>query len=225
MKISRGYKLLLAVVITALLVPGALSCTPSGKELAMAFVEEWMNEHDINPGTTGGKFNIGLRLLRGTTGNKESDAALETVAMLTNFVAAEKQMDLGRKTDNAAAMDAAIKMRPQDWSYQQSRATLAMKQGDVNLSIHYSTGARHLAEKDANGSAVRRYYTQTITEDEGLVNGGKFATYTTQVQSQIYYDLAVAYTARSKLPFSDANDTQRAIYYQGKYEQFNLKNK
>jgi hypothetical protein len=91
----------LIFLAVAMMLPLA-GCMPGGKELAMAFVEEWMDDNNINPSTPTGIFNIGRRLASGSTGDMKADAALETVQMVQNFVAAEKLRSEGKWASNEA---------------------------------------------------------------------------------------------------------------------------
>jgi hypothetical protein len=169
-------------------------CMPGGKELAMAFVEEWMDDNNVNPTTPIGVFNIGRRLASGSTGDTKADAALETVQMVQNFVAAEKLMDTGRKNHDSQAMDDAIKLRPKDWTYHVSRMTVALEKGDVQTAKAQYGTAGNLVSSEYSKTSLK-YYNQGINELEDLRSKGKWAS--NEARAYTYLRLADFYGARA----------------------------
>ena len=210
------------VLLVGTLALAPLGCLPGGKELAMAFVEEWMEDNNISPTTFVGIANIGRRLASGSTGDPKADAALATASMIRVFLEAESLMDMGRKTDNATAMEAAIKLRPSDWSYQLSRSTLALKQGEEDKGTAVYSIAYNSNLRDKNRSASTRFYNQVITEYEVVVKGTRFPSFKAETQAKVYNDLREAYQWRYDAT-KDINDGKMADLYRAKYDTINKK--
>ena len=114
-------------------------------------------------------------------------------------------------------MDEAIKLRPRDWSYQVSRAALALAQGNPNAASDWHDSAQNIMLGDKNKSAGLRFYTQTITEYEAVVNDSNFAGLWSDTQAQTYGKLSQAYTVRYDMNKAE-RDQQMANFYMGKYE-------
>jgi hypothetical protein len=210
------------VLLVGTLALAPLGCLPGGKELAMAFVEEWMEDNNISPTTFVGLANIGRRLASGSTGDPKADAALGTASMIRAFLEAESLMDKGRKTDNATAMEGAIKLRPNDWSYQLSRSTLALKQGEEDKGTAVYSFAYSCMIRDKNRSATTRFYNQAITEYEVVVKGPRFPSFKAETQAKVYDELRQAYEWRYDVT-KDINDGKMADLYRSKYDAINKK--
>jgi hypothetical protein len=217
MKRNRLLKSAALIFLAATLMFPLYGCMPGGKELAMAFVEEWMDDNNINPTTPTGIFNIGRRLASGSTGDTNADAALETVQMVQNFVAAEKLMDAGRKNRDPLAMDDAIKMRPKDWTYHVSRMTVALEKGDVPTAKAQYGLAGNLVSAEYSKTSLK-YYNQGINELETLRSGGKWAS--NEARAYTYLRLADLYGARAVATGSQQDrDKSNALL-----EQYNIYN-
>jgi hypothetical protein len=210
------------VLLVGTLALAPLGCLPGGKELAMAFVEEWMEDNNISPTTFVGFANIGRRLASGSTGDPKADAALATANMIRVFLEAESLMDKGRKTDNATAMEGAIKLRPNDWSYLLSRSTLALKQGEEDKGSAVYSIAYNCNLRDENRSASTRFYNQVIIEYEAVVKGTRFPSFKAETQAKVYNDLREAYQWRYDST-KDINDGKMADLYRAKYDAINKK--
>jgi len=208
---------LLAILI---LMTSLTSCAEEGKELLKGFVQEWINtKFDIDTTDTSawGRATAGVQiaelLARGSTGNPDADAALGTVKMVINFAQAESLMDQGRKKDDPALMDQAIELRPDDWSYRVSRATLALKDDQLGIQDANLERAGELVRKENNKASALRYYTQQINEVEAYKNSGELDRDRLEVQVEAYAQLYWCYYYRSQITNSP-KDKQMADYYQ-----------
>jgi hypothetical protein len=131
-------------------------------------------------------------------------------------------MDKGRKTDNATAMEGAIKLRPNDWSYLLSRSTLALKQGEEDKGSAVYSIAYNCNLRDENRSASTRFYNQVIIEYEAVVKGTRFPSFKAETQAKVYNDLREAYQWRYDST-KDINDGKMADLYRAKYDAINKK--
>jgi hypothetical protein len=212
--------LLLAVLV--LIVP-LTGCSEAGRDLLMGFVQEWMNTKfgiDTTDNSFLGKITAGAKLVKlfneDSTGNPDADAALGTVKMVKNFAEAETSMDLGRRTDNATAMDQAIKLRPDDYTYHASRSTLALKQNDTEKGQDEFKKGENLAYYDKNPSSYLRFYSQSINELETWKNTGKLDKAPDYTQAFVYGQLVSAYVGRYKIT-KDPKDKQMAEFYNAQW--------
>jgi hypothetical protein len=215
-RLIKAVALLLSAVILATSLSG---CTEAGRDLLMGFVQEWINTKfsiDMTDSSTSGRIIAGIKLAallgRNSTGNADADAALGTVKMVTNFAQAENLIEQGRKTDNATAMDQAIALRPRDFSYRASRATLALKQNDYKTAEKNFKAGEDYAYYDHNESGMVRFYSQYINELEVWKNTGKLDQAPVWTQIYVYGNLSTCYARRYEYS-KDPKDKQMADYY------------
>jgi hypothetical protein len=216
-KITKVILLFLAAII---LVTGLTGCTEASRDLLMGFVQEWINTKfgiDTTDTSTSGRFIAGIKMAaligKDSTGNADADAALGTVKMVTNFARAESLMENGRKKDDAALMDQAIALRPRDWSYRVSRATLAFKQNDEKTADKAFHEGENYAYYDHNENGLVRFYSQYINELEDWKNSGKLDQAPSWTQVYVYGHLSTSYARRYKIT-QDPKDKQMADYYE-----------
>jgi hypothetical protein len=196
-KTIKIISLFLAAIIIA---SGLTGCTEASRDLLMGFVQEWINTKfgiDMTDTSTSGRIIAGIKLAallgRNSTGNQDADAALDTVKMVTTFARADNLMEQGRKSDNATAMDQAIALRPRDWSYRVSRATLALKQNDQDTADDTFKHGEDYAYYDHNENGLVRFYTQYINELEEWKNSGKLDKAPSWTQIYTYSHLSTCY--------------------------------
>ena len=215
----KSVKIISLLLAILMLVPFLTACSETGRDILTFFVQEWIKSKfgiDIADNSTTGKFIAGLKLIKlfteDSTGNPDSDAALGTVKMLKNFKDAEGLIDQGRTTDNATAMDMAIKLRPDDWSYRASSCTLALKQNQLDKARDEWKRGEELAYHDNNPTAYKRFYSQSINELEAWKNTGKLDKASDWQQAFTYGTLVSDYVGRYKLT-KDPKDKQMGLYY------------
>jgi len=196
--------LLSLLALTMLLVLTA--CEEGDVQLVKDFAQEWAKSKDLDPSTLEGIVNIGARAGGGSTGDDEADAALDAGMVIKNIQDADNLMDQGRKNRDAAAMDKAIKKRPEDWSYNVSRASLALEQGDLKGYHRYRNEAWRLIDYGiSNPRRYIQYTNQRINELEAVKArlGGRFQS---QDQCHEFYNsLKTEYAARAYLTGSKAD--------------------
>ncbi len=182
---KRKYLILVSLVIllVALLPTG---CNPEGRELAMSFLREWAAEKNIDPGTPGGMFNIGIRAMGGSTGDEGADAVIDAGMVIKNLVDADNLMDAGRESSDISLMDQAINMRPDDWTYRVSKSNLLLKQGDLDVWSEESNKTWEIVEKDNNKKTKLRFYNQTIDEVEQVRKSRDWTGYITIDKRKLY---------------------------------------
>ncbi len=153
------------VILTAgFLLLGLAGCAPGDVDLVIEFMEDWARAKGIHPTNPDGSINlegvanIATRGMGGSTGDDQADAAIDAGTVIDNLRKADELMDEGRKNRDPVAMDRALAKRPNDWSYNLSRANLALERGDI-------TGAnenRNRAGTNVGGSRAQ----QTMSEQD-----------------------------------------------------------
>lgn len=113
--------------------------TPEDRAMVKDFIEEWVRSKKMHPINEEGGFdlegiwNLGTRVVTGSTGDAEVDAVLDAYEVIDTMHKADNLMSEGSRDRDASKMDEAIAMRPGDWTYRVSRAALALEQGDIGL--------------------------------------------------------------------------------------------
>lgn len=98
------------------------ACSAEDKALAQAFIQQWAIDH---------AGEIAMHKLGLSDGNSYVDAAVDAADVVMKFQQAEDLMAKGRRNSDPKSMDAAMKLRPNDWTYELSRANLALQLGDM----------------------------------------------------------------------------------------------
>jgi len=226
MKLQAWKRLVLALAVALLLV-SLSGCfdTPEGQWLAWAFFGEWQDENDLNPAKPDGSVNpegvanLGKRALTGSTGDEESDAALD-YGWIGDIAEADEMMDEARKDRDPEKMAEAIKKRPNDYTYRASAAVLAAERGNAPGWNVQEDAGEQLAGKP--GDQVR-YADQLISEAEAAVaritnNGAR--PYKDPVQCELLYRTlssayGLRYRAKGSVTASDL-DLSNKYYYDSK---------
>ena len=150
-------------LLLTLLPLGAAGCGTEFEDLALELLTEWADTHDVNPTTPGGAANLAKRAASGSTGNEEADAAIGLAKTARDIQAADKLMEKGRSDRDGEAMDAAIALRPKDWSYRVSRGALAFEEDDVGTAHkQFEQGQKIVDSYDISRQEKIRYQTEKI---------------------------------------------------------------
>jgi len=112
---------LVGSLLLATLALGA--CSADDRQLAQAFIQQWAIDHADE---------IAMHKLGLSDGNSYVDAAVDAADVVMNFQRAEDLMAKGRRNSDPKSMDAAMKLRPNDWTYELSRSHLALQLGDMD---------------------------------------------------------------------------------------------
>ena len=123
----------LARLLTALLVAAPLltGCTQDDFAFVQSLAKEWAAGKGLLDST--GKpdyFNIAL-LLADPSSDPEAAAALQAGMVVKGVEDADRLAQQGAAEGDLTKIDAAIRARPSDWSYQEQKAALLLAQGDA----------------------------------------------------------------------------------------------
>ena len=130
-------RLLIALMFAA---PLLTACTEEDIEFVTTLAKEWAAERGLidsqgNPNY----FNIGL-LLADPASDPQAAAALQAGLVVKGLEDADRLAKEGAAQGDLSKIEAAIRARPNDWSYQEQKAALLAAQGD-------SSGATAAFEK------------------------------------------------------------------------------
>jgi len=229
MKTQTWKKLVVGLIVASLLV--SLSgcelffANPEAAWMAEAFFDEWVASKDMSPTNEDGGVDpagaakLGKRLLTDSTGDEESDAALDR-DWIANIAEADALMDEGRGFRDPQKMAEAIKKRPDDYTYRASAAVLAAERGDALGWNFQEDAGRQLADKP--GDQVR-WADQMIDEAQtaiARVTGNGTKPFKDGVQCELLYrSLSSAYSMRYQATGStdlSDRDLGNQYYWQSK---------
>jgi hypothetical protein len=134
---KRHLILALAALLLLALLAGC-DLTPSDQQAVQSFAEDWARTKGLYPVNEDESINweavrnVGQRFFTGSTGDAETDAALQTSDLIAGLLASDRLASTGLRNADAAAIDAAIAAQPDQWIYRVSRAALALIQGDMS---------------------------------------------------------------------------------------------
>ena len=156
-----GLLLLLSLSLTACDDPGLV------EELAEMALE-WANQRKLI--STDAEGNISpdyiqiagyeaQRVLRGTTGDSDLDAALIAGPVVKSVHDADKLAEEGMRTRDPAKLDEAIEARPGDWNYHDQKAAILAINGQSDDALFSFTASEQLVEQriDEGGSCRGLY--------------------------------------------------------------------
>lgn len=198
-------------LILTLLPLGAAGCGTEFEDLAMELLGEWADTHDVNPTTPSGAVNLAKRAASGSTGNEEADAAIGLAKTAQDIQAADKLMEDGRQKRDGEAMDAAIALRPKDWSYRVSRGALAFEEDDVGTAHkQFEEGQKIVDSYEISRQEKIRYQTSKI---DALESSSISAVDMPPHRRLFYYgELVKAYRSRAGLTGSDYDEEMSHHY-------------
>lgn len=133
----KSCKVFLFLLVAFLLLPLLSACEDTAMlEFLAEMAVEWAQQKQIlNDQNQVDWIQVGAyqlqRMVAGTTGDNELDAALEAGPVVYNFHQADKLSDQGLEEGNVALIDQAINLRPDDWSYYDKKAAVLFNQGNV----------------------------------------------------------------------------------------------
>ncbi|MBI4318813.1 MAG: hypothetical protein HY675_10005 [Chloroflexi bacterium] len=208
----------IVIAMVGFLLVGLPACTQGDVDLVIDFIEEWARYKKIHPTNADGGVNlegvanIATREMGFSTGDEEADAAIDAGKVIHNLQEADKLMDEGRQNRDPAKMDEALKKRPDDWSYNLSRANLALEQGEMNTFYQHRDRSNdpHASPRERSSRAQ-----QNISELEDLRRrlGGDFSS-GEQCQN-LFFELGNAYGYRAHAGGQRDVDIQQGYYREG----------
>ena len=179
----RGHRVVAFLLLVAF---GLGACSLDDRQLAQAFIQQWAIDHADE---------IAMRKLGLSDGNSYVDAAVDAADVVMNFQQAEDLMAKGRKNSDPKSMDSAMKLRPRDWTYELSRANLALQLGDMK------TYWGNLDQVQINSQGVpwqrvhKRWYSELLAVHKRLDTGpGSVKGYASYEQCRALYDGLAAYS-------------------------------
>jgi hypothetical protein len=233
MKKLAWHKPILLLLLVGVLLLGSAACTAEGRELAMAWFEEWAKEKDVSWLRTTGRWLTGY-----TTGDEDVDAALDAGRAIKDIKEADELMDQGQQAQQAGdldtaakKMDEAIKKRPEDWTYKISRGVVELLQEDYDSREEFDDSAwsgaiqQDLANghsyfdkeddrKGTDGPAFMRYLNQSIQEHEQVKQTLESSGFKSDKQAWTTYgDLSRFYKERADRTGSAEDRAKEFEYY------------
>ncbi len=181
-----------ALMLVAMLSLGA--CDTSDVQLARDFIIQWATDHAGEIAAhRGGALTSWL--VEKDPNQDYVDAAVDGYDVVSNLQEADKLMAKGRQNSDPVAMDAALTRRPDDWSYQLSRADLALQMDDMTSYW----GHRNQVQIHSIGvpwqQIDKQQYSELLAVHKRLDRGpGKVSGYTSYQQCRALYD-ALAVTS------------------------------
>lgn len=127
--VTRGplARLLCVLVFAA---PLLSACTPEDIDFVKELAKEWAAEKGLlNSAGNPDYLNIGL-LLADPSSDPEAAAALQAGLVVKGVEDADRLAQQGAAEGDVTKIDAAIRARPSDWSYQEQKAGLLLAQGN-----------------------------------------------------------------------------------------------
>jgi hypothetical protein len=186
--------------IVALLLVAVMAVAGCDEDLALAqdFIKQWALDHAAEIA----KNQMGL-----PSGDAYVDAAVEAGKPILELKEADEAMATGRAKQDPKAMDAALKLRPKDWSYQLSRASLALQLGDMPTVTKYWYPSFEAAPGSVDGIAKYQRQQgqelelvhQRISRGDGSITGYRSYAQCTTLYDQLH-DLSLKVTEITKLP-------------------------
>lgn len=130
-RITRPYIWVFISII--LLSLSITACDPGDRDFLIEMGKEWATEHKVM--TEDGGINwvtAGEKVLFGTTGDPEADAALDAGLVVHTLETADNLAQEGAESGDMDKIQTAIGMRPGDWSYHEQKGALLLAQGDMD---------------------------------------------------------------------------------------------
>jgi len=119
------------VVALAIAAPLLAACNKDDIDFITALAKEWAAGKGLLDSSGNPDFlNIGL-LLADPASDPEAAAALQAGLVVKGVEDADRLAQQGAVEGDVTKIDAAIRARPSDWSYQEQKAALLLAQGDA----------------------------------------------------------------------------------------------
>ncbi len=194
-------------LLLATLAVGA--CSGDDRQMAQAFIQQWAIDHADE---------ILMRKLGMSDGNSYVDAAVDAADVVMKVQQADDLMAKGRRNSDPKSMDAAMKLRPKDWTYELSRANLALQLGDMKTYWGNTNQAQiHVSGATQWQRLENQSYSELLAVHKRLDTGpGSVSGYASYEQCRALYDrLAVTSgnLAGDQL-FSDSPSTEAKSWRQ-----------
>jgi hypothetical protein len=143
------------------------ACEAGDVQLAKEFITQWAVDH---------AGEIAVHKLGYESGNDYVDAAVDGYEVIDKLQQADTLMARGRANSDTRAMDKALELRPHDWSYELSRANLALQKNDIDTYDKFEAGAM----TDSSGRPMAAYeqeYRELVNVHKNLYGRGSYDSY------------------------------------------------
>jgi len=145
-------------IVTAVLTGSLLlsGCSDSDMRDLVSFARMWAEGHGLVD--SNGKpdyWNIGTRVMGGSTGDEQADAVIDAGMTVKNFNDAEKLRDQGVKEKNLKKLDSAIASRPGEFRYHNDKGAILLEQGNIDEAYAEFDKADAIAKPYGTASQVR----------------------------------------------------------------------
>jgi len=130
------------LVLVLLLMSTLTGCSPGNTELVVGLLDEWAREKGLNPKNEKGEmdpwntavaaYNVGRRVVTGSTGDADADAALGVLEVVYPIRQLDQQTDEGIDKGDASKVEGAIKGRPDDYHYRNALGVVQLAKGDAS---------------------------------------------------------------------------------------------
>lgn len=135
------------------------------------------------------------KIVKGTTGDSTLDAVLTAGPTVYTFHQADQSAQRGLEEGNVALIDAAITMRPDDWSYYDKKAAVLAAQGTGDAQLEFQKADLLVSERIIAGGDCKALKLNLYRNREAALltqlasNEGNEALLDMldETQSQIYY--------------------------------------
>ena len=189
------------LIALALLATFSVSACEAGDvQLAKDFLQQWAIDH---------AGEIAAHKLGLPADDDYVGAAVDGAEVVMNLQQADALMAKGRKNSDPVAMDAALKLRPHDWSYELSRADLALRQNDVTTYFNDEAGAMHDSSGPHQGLAYQQEYRELVSVHKYLYARGHYDSY---YQCQALYSRLSILGKDNLLPGGNASAKDQATW-------------
>ncbi len=192
----------MAIVISLLLFPAISGCVGMDAKFDAVVVESFAMEWMLFKGLAAA----------GILSGDEIQAIINIGDLIEKINKADDLMEKGRREKDVASMEEAMKLRPGDWTYQDSLANLALEKGNLALYQRHQNELLTKFSKDSSSPAAQRYFKQDLAEKEAIhrANSGKW---TNGRQCAAVYDGLIAnYKARPVATISMADQSALSGY-------------
>ena len=130
---SKRCHRLLAVLLTCFLLITVVGCTPEDRGHAWDLFVGWLGEN-------------GTSAFLGSTGDPETDASLNPGKVLKDIKKADDHMEKARENEDVHEAMKAVRLRPKDWTYRLSAATLMLEVSHVEWEDQFNEADKLAAE-------------------------------------------------------------------------------
>jgi hypothetical protein len=199
---KRWYKVAVSALACALLI--TLTGCEDIEDMLWMYGLDWV---ELNEG------KVARNTLTGSTGDAETDAALQIEGLIKTIDKADRTMEQAKKERNSIYAVDAVAMRPGDWTYRISAGAILLEEGATRVAQEQFDAADTLVAQRDQLPAFLKYANQGIAElqeaEPRLIQKG----WNDEAHCRAFYEqLAYFYQVRFKLTHAEADDQAMKRY-------------